>query len=551
MSIYGLADCNNFFVSCERVFRPALEGRPAVVLSSNDGCIVARSDEAKALGVKMAQPAFQAKDLIERHSIAVISGNLPFYTDMSNRVMQAFGELVPAVEKYSIDECFLDLTGMPQELTAFCQGLKHTVRQWTGLPISIGIAETKTLAKIANRLAKTSAKTNGVLDLTGERWRDRALASTEVGNIWGIGRQYAQKLNRNGIMTALDLTSRPDGWVRKEMGVGGLKTVRELRGEDCIGFDDMPQPKQTTMVSRSFGAEVRDYDELANAIAMFATDAARSIRRANLVSTSVSVFIETNRFGRSPHHAPSRSEALSPATNNTRHVVRAALTALKHIYREGLAYKRAGVMLLDLVEAGQAQVSLFDTQDPRDDKLIEAFDAINDRLGPGAIQFGPAAQGAALAIEQRLPLALLHNPLGRHPEGQDLSTDRPGRRSGRRPTSWKLHNRRAAPARPWHATERMSPGPFGRRGRGRENGFRRPAGKPRMTYSKTAAIRTAIAVIAALFRAGCMSGDHGVKRMTGAEGSATSQGGAQVHSRKRQARDRGHGSWNHGGAVSR
>ena len=251
MSIYGLADCNNFFVACERVFRPALEGRPAVVLSSNDGCIVARSDEAKALGVKMAQPAFQAKDLIERHSIAVISGNLQFYTDMSNRVMQAFGELVPAVEKYSIDECFLDLTGIPQELTAFCQDLKRTVRQWTGLPISIGIAETKTLAKIANRLAKTSAKTDGVLDLTGTRWRDKALASTEVGDIWGIGRQYAQKLNRNGIMTALDLTSRPDGWIRKEMGVGGLKTVRELRGEDCIGFDDMPQPKQTTMVSRS------------------------------------------------------------------------------------------------------------------------------------------------------------------------------------------------------------------------------------------------------------------------------------------------------------
>ena len=284
---------------------------------------------------------------------------------------------------------------LPENLTAFCQGLKHTVRQWTGLPISIGIAETKTLAKIANRLAKTSAKTDGVLDLTGERWRDRALASTEVGDIWGIGRQYAKKLNRNGVMTSLDLARRPDGWIRKEMGVGGLKTVRELRGEDCIGFDDMPQPKQTTMVSRSFGTEVRDYDELANAIAMFATDAARSIRRANLVSTSVSVFIETNRFGKSPHHAPSCSEALSPATNNTKHVVRSALAALKHIYREGLAYKRGGVMLLDLVEAGRAPISLFDTQDPRDDKLIEAFDAINDRLGPGAIQFGPAAQAAA------------------------------------------------------------------------------------------------------------------------------------------------------------
>ena len=314
MSIYGLADCNNFFVSCERVFRPALEGRPAVVLSSNDGCIVARSDEAKALGVKMAQPAFQAKNLIEQHSIAVISGNLQFYTDMSNRVMQAFGELVPAVEKYSIDECFLDLTGIPQELTAFCQDLKRTVRQWTGLPISIGIAETKTLAKIANRLAKTSAKTDGVLDLTGTRWRDRALASTEIGDIWGIGRQYAQKLNRNGVVTALDLARRPDGWVRKEMGVGGLKTVRE-------------------------------------------------------------------------------------------------------------------------------------------------------------------------------------------------------RRSGQWSTSRKLHYGRAATARTWRAGERMRPGPLGRRGREREDGSRRPAGRSRLTHSKTAAIRTAIAVIAALFLAGYMTGDHGMKRM--------------------------------------
>ena len=395
MSVYGLADCNNFFVSCERVFRPALEGRPTIVLSSNDGCVIARSDEAKALGIKMAQPAFQAKDLIERHRIAVISGNLQFYTDMSNRVMQVFGELVPAVEKYSIDECFLDLTGIPEDLTAFCRRLKHTARQWTGLPVSIGIAETKTLAKIANHLAKTSAKTDGVLDLTGARWRDRALASTEVGDVWGIGRQYAKKLNRNGVKTALDLSGRPDGWIRKEMGVGGLKTVRELRGVDCIGFDEMPQPKQTTMVSRSFGTEVRAYDELANAITMFATDAARSIREANLIASSVSVFIETNRFGKGPYHAPSHSEALSPASNNTKHVVRAALTALKHIYREGLAYKRAGVMLLDLVEAGQAQVSLFDTHDPKDDRLSEAFDAINDKFGPRSIQFGPAAQAGS------------------------------------------------------------------------------------------------------------------------------------------------------------
>ena len=180
MTIYALVDCNNFFVSCERVFRPALEGRPTVVLSSNDGCIVARSDEAKALGVKMAQPAFQAGDLIKRHGIEVISGNLQLYTDMSNRVMEVLAELAPATEKYSIDECFLDLTGLADDVTEFCRGVRRTVRQWTGLPVGVGIAETKTLAKIANRIAKTSARTEGVLDLTGSPWRDKALELTQV-----------------------------------------------------------------------------------------------------------------------------------------------------------------------------------------------------------------------------------------------------------------------------------------------------------------------------------------------------------------------------------
>ena len=217
---------------------------------------------------------------------------------MSNRVVQTLAELAPAVEKYSIDECFLDFSGIPEDLTAFCRTVRRTVRQWTGLPVGIGIAETKTLAKIANRIAKTSAKTKGVLDLTGSPWRDKALAATEVGDVWGIGRQYARKLNRNNVMTALDLAGRPDGWLRREMGVGGLRTVRELRGEDCIGFEDMPQPKQTTMVS-------------------FATDAAQSIRKAGLAASSVSVFIETNRFAKGTHHAPSSAEALSPATTTT------------------------------------------------------------------------------------------------------------------------------------------------------------------------------------------------------------------------------------------
>ena len=234
MTVYALVDCNNFFVSCERVFRPALEGRPTVVLSSNDGCIVARSDEAKALGVRMAQPAFQAGDLIRRHGIEVISGNLQLYTDMSNRVMEILAELAPATEKYSIDECFLDLTGLADDVTDFCRGVRRTVRQWTGLPVGVGIAETKTLAKIANRLAKTSARTAGVLDLTGSPWRDKALELTQVGDVWGIGKQFTRKLDRNGVRTALDLSRRPDAWVSLPFIPSCLPTTARLSGKDII-----------------------------------------------------------------------------------------------------------------------------------------------------------------------------------------------------------------------------------------------------------------------------------------------------------------------------
>ena len=394
MTVYGLVDCNNFFVSCERVFRPGLEGRPTVVLSSNDGCVIARSNEARALGVGMGQPVFQIKALIRKEDIQVISANHSLYSDMSHRVMQVLAELAPAAEIYSIDECFLDLTGIPDDLTDFGQRVRTTVQQWTGLPVCVGIAETKTLAKVANRIAKTSEKTQGVLNLTGSSRRSEALEMTPVGQVWGIGRQFAQKLDRKGARTARDLARLPDEWVRTEMGVQGLRTVLELRGEDCIGSEDMPQPKQSTMVSRSFGNPVTALEDLVDAITVFATDAARSIRTANRVCSSVHVFIETNRFSKDPPYAPSRLESLSPPTHNTRHIVGAALKGLRDIYREGLAYKRAGVMLLDLVDAREAQASLFDRPDPKDDRLIDAMDAIEGRMGPGSIRFGLSGSAA-------------------------------------------------------------------------------------------------------------------------------------------------------------
>ena len=392
MTIYGLVDCNNFYVSCERVFNPKLEGRPVIILSSNDGCAIARSNEAKECGVKMAQPLYQFTDIVKKHDIQVLSGNFHLYTDMSNRVMQVLADMAPATQQYSIDECFLDITGMPDNLDEYGQAVRAKVKQWTGIPVGVGIAETKTLAKVANRIAKVSKKADGVLNLVGSQWQSQALERTEVGDVWGIGKQFAKKLNRNGVKTAFDLTQQPDGWIRKEMGVGGLKTVRELRGEDCIGFESVPQPKQTTMVSRSFGQTITELDELINAVSVFATTAAADIRKANLVSSAISVFMETNRFSNEPQYAPSQSVELSPATNNTKHIVRAAIQGVKEAYREGCKFKRAGVMLLDLVDADSAPQSLFDHHDPKDDKLIEAFDQINRQQGPGAINFGTAGQ---------------------------------------------------------------------------------------------------------------------------------------------------------------
>ena len=306
--------------------------------------------------------------------------------------MQVLADMAPATQKYSIDECFLDITGMTDGLDEYGQGVQAKVKQWTGIPVGIGIAETKTLAKVANRIAKSSKKTGGVLNLVGSPWRTKALEKTDVGDVWGIGKQYAKKLNRNGVTTALDLISQPDGWIRNEMGVNGLKTVRELRNEDCIGFDSIPQSKQTTMVSRSFGKPVTELDDLINAVTTFATTAAADIRRANLVSSAISVFLETNRFSKGPQYSPSRSVELSPATSNTKHIVRAAIQGLKEAYREGFKFKKAGVMLLDLVDADSAPQSLFDHHDPKDDKLIEAFDQINSQQGAGAINFGTAGQ---------------------------------------------------------------------------------------------------------------------------------------------------------------
>ncbi|MCH7635014.1 MAG: Y-family DNA polymerase, partial [Proteobacteria bacterium] len=276
--IFGLADCNNFYVSCERVFDPTLRRRPVVVLSNNDGCIIARSEEAKALGIPMGAAFFEVRPLIRRHRVEVFSSNYALYGDMSQRVMESFAAFTPEVEVYSIDEAFLGLGGFSgRDIAAYCREIRAKIGQWVGLPISIGTAETKTLAKLAARLAKKSP--GGVFDLSSSPLRRRLLAATEVGDVWGVGSRLARMLKAGGVHSALDLHDAPDAWIRKRMAVTGLRTAMELRGVSCIDLERQPPPKQTTVVSRTFARPVERLDELGDAVSTFAARAAEKLRR--------------------------------------------------------------------------------------------------------------------------------------------------------------------------------------------------------------------------------------------------------------------------------
>ena len=277
--LFALADCNNFYASCERVFNPKLAGRPAIVLSNNDGCVVARSNEAKALGIAMGVPAFQIRHLIRKHDVQVFSSNYALYGDLSQRVMETLQQFSPEVEVYSIDEAFLNLSGFTNiNLTDYGRRIRATVKQWTGIPVSVGIAETKTLAKIANHVAKRTEGTDGVFDFTAWPDRDSVLARVLVEEVWGIGPNYARLLTQHGITTALGLRDADDHWIQKQMGVVGLRTVHELRGISCLPLEQCPPPKQGITCSRSFGRPVTTLAEMREAVAAYTARAAEKLR---------------------------------------------------------------------------------------------------------------------------------------------------------------------------------------------------------------------------------------------------------------------------------
>ena len=391
----GLIDCNNFFASCERVFNPALDGRPIVVLSNNDGCVIARSEEVKRLGVEMGVPFYQLRDLIHQKNIVVFSSNYTLYGDLSRRVMSILAEQVPDIDVYSIDEAFLDLSGI-NDLSNFGQELVRTTSKGSGIPVSLGVAPTRTLAKLANSFAKRYPAYKRVCIIDSDEKRIKALQKTPVGFIWGIGRQTTKTLEYYGIKTAYDLTLKSRSWVRNKMTVVGERTWLELHGKPCITSDSVVE-KQQICTSRSFSTMVTDFDSLRESVANFASVCAAKLRKQHSLAQGMIVFAYTNRHRVDlQQYYPSRAIQFSFATSDSIEIVQHANQALKEMFREGYEYKKAGIILTHIVSENNYMHDLFDPRDREKQKRIsQTIDLINQKNGTNCIKL--AAQGVGKA----------------------------------------------------------------------------------------------------------------------------------------------------------
>jgi DNA polymerase V len=393
--MFALIDANNFYVSCERVFNPRLRDQPVVVLSNNDGCVVARSNEVKALGVKMGTPWFQLKDLARQHGILALSSNYSLYADLSSRMMTVLGTYAPEQEVYSIDECFLGMRGYANfDLMAQGQRIRRQVLQWVGLPVCVGIGETKTLAKLANHCAKKGlAGEEGVCDFTllTPAERSRLLAGIPVNEVWGVGRRLTEQLGQRGIQTVEQLRTADAETLRQAFSVVLERTVRELNGTACLDLEAVRPNKQEIMSSRSFGQYVYTLPELKEAVALYMSRAAEKLRRQGSLAGMVQVYIRTNPFKADiPQYQRGVNLPLPEATDDTLRLIRAAHWGLKRLYRPGYAYQKAGVALLDLRPRSQAQMNLFATA-PNRQALMQVMDRINATYGRGTLR--TAAEG--------------------------------------------------------------------------------------------------------------------------------------------------------------
>ena len=390
--IFALIDCNAFYVSCERVFNPKLNNKPVVALSNNDGCIIARSKEAKALGIKMGVPLFKVKDIVERENVIVFSSNYTLYADMSRRVMNIISEFAPSIEVYSIDEAFIELTNMNVDYESYARHMRKVILQYTGIPVSIGIASTKTLTKVANHIAKDDESLEGVCSLIQHENLDQVLEDTNVADVWGVGRQLSKKLIANGIFNAKLLKNCEDAWVRKMMSVNGLKTVSELREISCLDLEETSATRKSCCTTRSFGKPLVNLDDIEQAVTTFARRATERIRGENLTASTVSVFLRTNPFDRNRYYSNSSTTTLSYPTYDTMQIVKTALQLTKIIFRENYKYKKAGVLLSGFYEKGTETKDLFSEARYRSPKLMSAVDQINERYGSDTIQIATECQ---------------------------------------------------------------------------------------------------------------------------------------------------------------
>ncbi|MDQ4119901.1 MAG: Y-family DNA polymerase [Acidobacteriota bacterium] len=386
----ALLDCNNFYASCERVFDASLNKKPVVVLSNNDGCVIARSDEAKSLGIGMGAPFFKVDDLIEKNEGAVLSSNYELYGDMSRRVMGHLKKISTAVEIYSIDEAFMLLDAEQNKLDYLGRKIREKMLKATGVPVSLGIAETKTLAKVANKIAKKSEKADGVLDLFRSQYQDLALERTGVEDVWGIGPAYSEKLKLHNVDNARQLRDINLRWARKALTVVGARTILELRGIKCFPLEVSPQDKKTITCSRSFGKAVTEYRDLKEAVAFFLATAAEKLRRSRLAAHSITVFVSTDRFNPVPlPYSNSQTYASAYLSDSNAELQAWAFSCLEKIWREGYEYKKAGIMLSGLVPSEKLTERLFnDERWERFRPVLKAMDEINQKFGRNTVRFG-------------------------------------------------------------------------------------------------------------------------------------------------------------------
>jgi DNA polymerase V len=391
--MYALVDCNNFYASCERLFKPKLEQRPVIVLSNNDGCVIARSEEAKTLGIAMGSPAYMIKDVIEKNQVAVFSSNYTLYGDLSDRVMQTMSSFVPRIEIYSIDEAFLDMADMVHEnLLNLAIQIRQTVKKNTGIPVSVGIAPTKTLAKMANRYAKKTCRANGVFWAANENLIEEMLAHTNVDEVWGIGKQHAEFLQKNGFTSALALTKAPEEWIRKNMSVVGQRLLNELKGIPCMESLYEPMPKKNICTSRSFGKLLGNKDEIKIAVANYAALCATKLRKQKTCCRKLQVFVQTNPFKMTDkQYFMSITIDLERASNNAGEIIKYAMKGFNLIFKEGYRYVKCGVVVMDFVPETVVQGCLFSPVNTRGKLLMDTMDTVNRAFGNEMVR--TAAQG--------------------------------------------------------------------------------------------------------------------------------------------------------------